>query len=158
VDAEKKGNRRIAVGSDHAGFELKTRLKAALAEMGYEPVDFGADCDEAVDYADYGHAVAEAVAAGQCGLGVLACGSGIGMSMTANRHRGVRAALAWNEKLGELARRHNDANVLVLPARFIEEEEALKVLKIFLESPFEGGRHERRVRKMDSPHRGEEPK
>ena len=161
MGAEAQGNRRIAVGADHAGFELKTRLMAALAELGYEPVDFGAGSDEASDYADYGHAVASAILAGRCSLGVLACGSGIGMSMTANRHRGVRAALAWNEKLGELARRHNDANVLVLPARFIEEEEALKVLRSFLESSFEGGRHERRVRKMDSPYQqpgGEEPK
>ena len=141
--------RRVAIGADHAGFALKERLKTALADLGFEPVDFGTESDESADYADYGHAVAAAVAGGACGRGVLVCGSGIGMSMTANRHPGIRAALAWNAELGELARRHNDANVLVLPARFIAEAGAVEVLKAFLASPFDGGRHERRVRKIE---------
>lgn len=141
--------RRIAIGSDHAGFKLKSQLKDALRRLGYEPVDFGTDSEESTDYPDYGHAVSSAVSAGACALGLLACGSGIGMSMTANRHSGVRAALAWSEELAELARRHNDANVLVLPARFVDEDEALRILEKFLEAPFDGGRHERRVRKID---------
>lgn len=155
-----KSDRKVAIGSDHAGFELKTRLKAALIELGLEPVDFGTDSDRSADYADFGHAVADAVAGGACGRGVLVCGSGIGMSMTANRHEGVRAALAWTAELGELARRHNDANVLVLPARFIEQAEAIEVLKAFLASPFDGGRHERRVEKIEvnQPPGGEETK
>jgi ribose 5-phosphate isomerase B len=146
--AESK-DRKVAIGSDHAGFELKTRLKAALIELGFEPVDLGTDSDRSADYADFGHAVAAAVAGGACRMGVLVCGSGIGMSMTANRHPGVRAALAWNAELGELARRHNDANVLVLPARFIAQAGAVEVLKAFLASPFDGGRHERRVEKIE---------
>ncbi|MGD8868537.1 MAG: ribose 5-phosphate isomerase B [Gemmatimonadales bacterium] len=142
-------DRRVAIGADHAGFALKERLVAALAQLGYEPLDFGTDSEESADYPDYGHAVSEAVEGGMCRLGVLVCGSGIGMSMTANRHAGIRAALAWNVELGELARRHNDANVLVLPARFITEASAVEVLKRFLLSPFDGGRHERRVSKIE---------
>jgi ribose 5-phosphate isomerase B len=142
-------NNRIAIGADHAGFALKTRLARALQELGFQPVDLGTHSDESTDYPDYGHAVARAVAEGDCGLGVLVCGSGIGMSMTANRHSGVRAALAWEEELGELARRHNDANILVLPAKFVEEDAAVEILKRFLGSGFEGGRHERRVNKID---------
>jgi ribose 5-phosphate isomerase B len=149
VVEEQRRDRRVAIGSDHAGFDLKARLVAALAELGYEPQDFGADSGESTDYPDYGHAVSAAVASGECRLGVLVCGSGIGMSMTANRHPGVRAALAWNAEVGELARRHNDANVLVLPARFITEASAVEVLKTFLVSPFDGGRHERRVSKIE---------
>ena len=141
---------RIGVGSDHAGFRLKESLKRALAELGYEPVDFGTDSDESSDYPDFGHAVSDAVSKGEVQRGLLACGSGIGMSMTANRHPGVRAALVWNEELAELARRHNDANVLVLPARFIDEQDAVRALKAFLEAQFEGGRHERRVRKIEA--------
>ena len=141
--------KKIAIGSDHAGFELKSFLKRTLQELGVEPVDFGPDSDESSDYPDYAHAVSAAVSAGEYELGLLACGSGIGMSMTANRHPGVRAALVWNEDLADLARRHNDANVLVLPARFINEEEAAKVVKKFLDSQFEGGRHKRRVNKIE---------
>jgi ribose 5-phosphate isomerase B len=149
VDGAASVDRKVAIGADHAGFELKAQLKAALVELGFEPVDFGTDSDRSADYPDYGHAVAAAVGEGACRLGVLVCGSGIGMSMTANRHRGVRAALAWNARLGELARRHNNANVLVLPARFIDPAGAVEVLKAFLAAPFDGGRHERRVKKID---------
>jgi ribose 5-phosphate isomerase B len=140
---------KVALGSDHAGFDLKGRLGALLAELGFESVDFGTHSSESSDYPDYGHAVSGAVSSGECQLGVLVCGSGIGMSMTANRHAGVRAALAWSEEVGEMARRHNDANVLVLPARFIDEGTAVDILKKFLQTSFEGGRHERRVKKID---------
>ncbi len=140
---------KVALGSDHAGFELKGRLGEALEELGFEPVDFGTHSSESTDYPDYGHAVSGAVSSGECQLGVLVCGSGIGMSMTANRHAGVRAALAWSEEVGEMARRHNDANVLVLPARFIDEGTAFDILKKFLQTSFDGGRHERRVKKID---------
>ena len=140
---------KVALGSDHAGFDLKGRLGEVLEELGFEPVDFGTHSSESTDYPDYGHAVSGAVSNGECQLGVLVCGSGIGMSMTANRHDGVRAALAWNEEVGEMARRHNDANVLVLPARFIDEGTAFNILKKFLQTPFDGGRHERRVKKID---------
>ncbi len=140
---------KVALGSDHAGFDLKGRLGEVLEELGFEPVDYGTHSSESTDYPDYGHAVSGAVSNGECQLGVLVCGSGIGMSMTANRHAGVRAALAWNEEVGEMARRHNDANVLVLPARFIDEGTAFYILKKFLRTPFDGGRHQRRVKKID---------
>ena len=140
---------KVALGSDHAGFDLKERLGEVLEELGFEPVDFGTHSRESTDYPDYGHSVSGAVSNGECQLGVLVCGSGIGMSMTANRHAGVRAALAWSEEVGEMARRHNDANVLVLPARFIDEGTAFNILKKFLQTPFDGGRHERRVKKID---------
>ena len=128
----------------------------ALEGLGVEAVDFGTDSEQSTDYPEYGHAVAEAVSNGDFELGVLACGSGIGMSMTANRHEGVRAALVWNEELAELARQHNDANVLVLPARFIDQDVAVRALKRFLESSFEGGRHARRVTKIDGLVTGDE--
>ena len=140
---------RIAVGSDHAGFKMKAAIKRTLDELGYEAVDFGTDSEESADYPDYAHAVSEAVASGQVQRGVLACGSGIGMSMSANRHRGVRAALVWNEELAEMARRHNDANILVLPGRYIDEDVAIEALRRFLDTSFEGGRHGRRVAKID---------
>ncbi len=140
---------RIAVGSDHAGFKMKAAIKRALDELGYEAVDFGTDSEESTDYPEYAHAVSEAVASGQVQRGVLACGSGIGMSMSVNRHRGVRAALVWNEELAEMARRHNDANILVLPGRYIDEDVAIEALKRFLDTSFEGGRHGRRVAKID---------
>jgi ribose 5-phosphate isomerase B len=140
---------KVAIGSDHAGFDLKGRIGEVLAELGFEPVDYGTHSSESSDYPDFGHAVSGAVSGGECPLGVLVCGSGIGMSMTANRHDGVRAALAWSEEVGEMARRHNDANVLVLPSRFIDEGTAVDILKKFLQTSFEGGRHERRVKKID---------
>ena len=147
---------KVAIGSDHAGFDLKGRLGEVLEELGFEPVDFGTHSSESTDYPDHGHAVSGAVSNGECQLGVLVCGSGIGMSMTANRHAGVRAALAWSEEVGEMARRHNDANVLVLPARFIDEGTAFNILKKFLQTSFDGGRHERRVKKIDMAQSAEE--
>ena len=141
---------RIFVGADHAGFELKRRLVDELRRLGYEPVDVGpASLDPADDFSDYAKPVADAVSRGAARRGVLTCGTGLGMSYTANRYPGVRAALAWSPEVAELARRHNDANVLVLPARFVSEDEGLEILRRWLDAEFEGGRHARRVAKIE---------
>jgi ribose 5-phosphate isomerase B len=139
----------IPVGADHAGFELKQRLVGELERMGYQPLDLGTDSDASTDYPDYAHQVADRVESGDAARGVLLCGSGLGMSYAANRHPGVRAALAWTPEVARLAREHNDANILVLPARFVTEQQGLEILKTWLTTPFEGGRHERRVKKID---------
>ncbi len=144
-------DRRIAIASDHAGFELKAKLEAALGVLGYEVEDLGTDSPDSTDYADYAHPLAERVADGRAARGVLLCGTGLGMSYAANRHPGVRAAVSWTPEIAELARRHNDANVLVLPARFVSDDAAVQILKTWLETPFEGGRHERRVEKIERP-------
>jgi ribose 5-phosphate isomerase B len=140
---------RVPIGSDHAGYDLKERLKAELEELGFEPVDVGTHSAESVDYPDYAKRVASEVANGSVARGVLMCGTGLGMSYTANRFPGVRAALAWTPEIAELSRRHNDANVLVLPARFIEQEQGIEILRRWMEAPFDGGRHERRVAKIE---------
>ena len=140
---------RIPIASDHAGFALKERLRAALERRGYEVEDLGPDSDASTDYADYAHPLAARVSAGRASRGVLMCGTGLGMSYAANRHPHVRAAVAWTPEIAELARRHNDANVLVLPARFVTEDEAERILDAWLETPFDGGRHERRVEKIE---------
>ena len=140
---------RIPIASDHAGFELKERLKAALERRGFAVDDLGPASDASSDYADYAHPLAERVERGEAARGVLMCGTGLGMSYAANRHRGVRAAVVWSPEIAELARRHNDANVLVLPARFVSEEDGVKILRTWLETPFEGGRHLRRVEKIE---------
>ncbi len=140
---------KVPIGSDHAGFELKERLKAELEKLGFEPVDVGTYSTDSVDYPDYAKKVATQVQGGLVSRGVLTCGSGLGMSYTANRFPGVRAAVAWTPEIAELSRRHNDANVLVLPARFVEEEEGIEILRRWLEAPFDGGRHERRVAKIE---------
>ncbi len=140
---------RIAVASDHAGFRIKRRVKEILKSLGYEPVDFGTESEESTDYPDYAHPLSRAISEGELDQGVLVCGSGIGMSISANRYKRVRAALVWNEELSELARRHNDANVLVLPGRFLDDRDTESILKRFLETPFEGGRHARRIEKID---------
>mgnify|MGYP001564787210 CR=1 FL=1 len=142
---------RIPIGADHAGFELKERLKAELKKLGYEPVDVGTDSKESTDYPDYAKPVAEQVSTGQAKRGILTCGTGLGMSYTANRFPGVRAAVAWKPEVAELARHHNDANVLVLPARFVSEEEGVEILRRWLEAPFDGGRHQRRIAKIERP-------
>jgi ribose 5-phosphate isomerase B len=120
-----------------------------LRDLGYDVEDLGTDSPNATDYPDFAHPLAHEVSTGEAKRGVLLCGSGIGMDIVANRYPGVRAAVIWNAELAELSRRHNDINVLVLPARFISEEEAVAILRAWLETPFEGGRHERRVRKID---------
>ncbi|HEU5261509.1 MAG TPA: RpiB/LacA/LacB family sugar-phosphate isomerase [Gemmatimonadales bacterium] len=141
---------QIYVGADHAGFQLKQRLVAELQRLGYEPVDVGAKAlDPTDDYPDYTRPAADAVSRGVVQRAVLACGTGLGMAYVANRYPRVRAAVAWSPEIAELARKHNDANVLVLPARFVSEEEGMEILHRWLETGFEGGRHARRVAKID---------
>lgn len=140
---------KIALGSDHAGFEMKKLFMEVLKEKGFEIQDFGTFSDDSVDYPDYVHPVADGVQQGEYDFGVLACGSGNGVSMTANKHKGVRAAVCWSEDLAALSRQHNDANILCIPSRFISIELARNILESFLSAKFEGGRHERRVRKID---------
>jgi ribose 5-phosphate isomerase B len=138
----------IAIGADHAGFELKEYLKKWLKENGYPLKDFGTHSSGSADYADFAHPVSLAVEKKEFDLGLLVCGSANGVAMTANKHQGIRAAVCWTEDLGSLARLHNNANILCLPARFISEELAEKILNKFLHTGFEGGRHERRVNKI----------
>ena len=139
----------IPIGADHAGFELKERLKQELAALGYEPLDLGTHSADSTDYPDYAHPVASQVEGGQVQRGVLLCGTGLGMAYAANRHPGVRAAVAWTPEVAKLAWAHNDANVLVLPARFVTEQEGIEILRAWLATPFEGGRHQRRVQKIE---------
>jgi ribose 5-phosphate isomerase B len=141
----------IPIASDHAGVEMKGRLVAELKKLGYQPDDIGSNDPEAADdYPDYAHPLAKEVSTGQAKRGILLCGSGIGMDIVANRYPGVRAALAWEPEIGELSRKHNNSNVLVLPARFMSEDAAVKTMKAWLDAKFEGGRHERRVEKIDA--------
>src|SRR5574338_119092 len=140
----------IPIGADHAGFALKERLKQELEKLGYQPLDLGTNSADSTDYPDYAHPVAGKVERGEARRGVLLCGTGLGMAYAANRHHGVRAAVAWTPEIAELARQHNDANVLVLPARFVSEDEGVAILKKWLDTPFEGGRHQRRVDKIET--------
>jgi len=141
---------RILVGADHVGFKLKNRLVDELKKLGYEPIDVGPkQLDPADDYPDYAKPVAKAVSSGAVQRGVLTCGTGLGMSYAANRFPKVRAALAWNEQIAELSRQHGDSNLLVLPAQFVSEEQGVNILHKWLETNFEGGRHERRVKKIE---------
>ena len=140
---------RILIASDHAGFELKEKLERALAALGFDVADLGTDSDDSTDYADYAHPLAQRVSAGEVRRGVLLCGTGLGMSYVANRYPHVRASVAWTPEIAELARRHNDSNVLVLPARFLSEEDGVRILRTWLDTPFEGGPHERRVAKIE---------
>lgn len=139
---------KIAIGADHAGFEYKELLRKWLEQNGYPVKDFGTYGTESADYPDFAHPVSTAVEQKESDLGVLICGSANGVAITANKHQGIRAAICWNEELASLARQHNNANVLCLPARFIDIKLAEKILDCFLHSSFEGGRHERRVKKM----------
>lgn len=143
------GREKIPIAADHAGYAMKERLKQELIRLGYEPVDLGAQSEEASDYPEFAHAVAEQVSQGKARKGVLLCGSGIGMDIAANRHSGVRAALAWEPEIAELSRKHNDSNVLVLPSRFMSQDVANAALRKWLETDFEGGRHQRRVAKIE---------
>jgi ribose 5-phosphate isomerase B len=139
----------ILIASDHAGFELKETLEAELRALGYEVDDLGPASDSSTDYADYAHPLAKRVSSGEAERGVLLCGTGLGMSYTANRYPHVRAAVAWTPEIAALAREHNDANVLVLPARFVGTEEGKAILKAWLDTPFAGGRHARRIAKIE---------
>lgn len=139
----------IAIGADHAGFEYKTMIKEYLEKEGWQVVDKGTYSSESVDYPDFAHPVASAVESGQASAGVLVCGSGIGVSISANRHKGVRAALCWLPEVASLSRQHNNANVICLPARLVSADEAKEMIYTFLNTAFEGGRHERRVEKIE---------
>jgi ribose 5-phosphate isomerase B len=140
---------KIVLANDHAGFELKTAVKKWLEENKYEVLDLGTYSEESVDYPDFAHKLATEVENSNGDEeGILICGSGNGVSMAANKHKGIRAALAWTPEIASLAKQHNNANVLSLPARFISESDALKIVKAFFDAKFEGGRHERRVEKI----------
>jgi len=141
----------IAVASDHAGFELKQAVKAYLQEIGHQVIDFGTDSAESMDYPDTAHPATKAVVEGRCERAVLICGTGQGMQLTANRYPGIRAALAWTPEIARLARSHNDSNILTMPGRFIDPKTAIAITKVWLETPFDGGRHERRVKKIHNP-------
>lgn len=140
--------KKIAIASDHAGFFLKEKLAAYLIKEGYEIRDFGCNSEEAVDYPDFGHPLANAVSAGEYTTGISVCGSGNGINMVVNKHPGIRSALCWNEEISRLARAHNDANICSLPGRFISESEAYLIIKTFLNTPFDGGRHQKRIDKI----------
>ncbi|MEM9856218.1 MAG: ribose 5-phosphate isomerase B [Bacteroidota bacterium] len=140
--------RKIAIGGDHAGFEYKSIVIELLEETGYEVKDFGTYSADSVDYPDFAHPVASAVENQEFDLGILICGSANGVAMTANKHAGIRAAICWNTELAVLAKQHNNANVLCLPARFVESNLAKEITTAFLTTDFEGGRHERRVNKI----------
>ncbi|HJS58619.1 MAG TPA: ribose 5-phosphate isomerase B [Vicinamibacteria bacterium] len=141
--------RPLLIASDHAGFELKRKLTDALKRKGIAFEDLGTDTADSVDYPDYARTVAEAVSRGEAERGMLVCGTGQGMAMAANRYHGVRAAVPWNEETARLSREHNDANVLALGGRVLEPGAAERILDVWLETPFAGGRHQRRVKKID---------
>lgn len=141
-------DKKIGIACDHAGYEMKEYLVGYLGSKGFEVLDFGTHSEQSVDYPDYAHPLAEAIENGELERGVGLCGSGEGMAMTLNKHQGIRAGLCWDKEIAALIRQHNNANVLVLPARFISNDEATAFLETFLETEFEGGRHERRIEKM----------
>ena len=143
------GVMKILIASDHAGFELKTAVAQQLRDRGLDVEDLGPDSTASVDYADLAHPLAERVSSGNAEQGILICGTGLGMSYVANRYPNVRAAVSWAPEIAALARQHNDANVLVLPARFVDAEEGRAILKAWLDTPFAGGRHARRVAKIE---------
>ncbi len=140
--------KKIAIASDHAGYYLKVKVLNFLQKEQYEIKDFGCFSEESVDYPDYAHPMANAVSAGEFDLGISICGTGNGINMTANKHHGIRSALCWNEEISRLARAHNDANVCALPGRFINESEAYLIIKTFINTSFEGGRHKTRIDKI----------
>ena len=138
----------IAIGNDHAGVAYKQAIITALQAQGHQVLNCGTDTPESVDYPDFGHAVARAIEEGKAQVGIVICGSGNGIAMTVNKHPKVRCALCWNKEIAALAREHNNANVIAIPARFTAVEQALEMVKTFLNTPFEGGRHARRVEKI----------
>jgi len=140
---------KVALASDHAGFGLKELVKEHLVNRGLEPVDLGTESEESVDYPEYAHRLAETVLGGEAALGILFCGAGLGMSMAANRHRGIRAALCHDHYTASVSRKHNNANVLVLGGRILGPDLAREIVDTWLDTPFEGGRHERRVKLID---------
>ena len=139
----------IPIGSDHAGFEMKGHLTKLLEKLGYTVEDLGTHTPESTDYADFAHPVAREVSSGEAKRGILLCGTGLGMSYAANRWPHVRAAVAWSPEVAKLSREHNDANILVLPSRYISDEESERIVEAWLNTPFDGGRHERRIAKIE---------
>lgn len=140
--------KKVGIAGDHAGFDFKVQLSKDLLEMGYEVVDLGPNTADSVDYPDYVHPLADAVVNGKVEQGIAICGSGNGVCMTVNKHQEIRGALVWNQELAALSRQHNDANIICVPARFVSYKEALEMVKTFLTTDFEGGRHSRRVSKI----------
>ncbi len=140
--------KKIALGGDHAGYDYKKLIISKLQTAGYEVQDFGAFSTDSVDYPDFAHPVASAVESGAADLGILVCGSGNGVSITANKHQGIRAALCWTPEIAALARQHNNANIISIPSRFVSEAEAWQIVGTFLKTEFEGGRHQNRVEKI----------
>lgn len=138
----------IPIGADHAGFQLKSEVIKHLKSKGYEVKDYGCYSEESIDYADFGHPVADHVESNAGSKGIVICGSGNGINMTVNKHQGIRGALCWKKEIAQLAREHNDANILTLPARFVSVEEALEMVNIFWATSFEGGRHQNRIDKI----------
>lgn len=138
--------RSLAIASDHAGYIMKLSIIKHLEALGHEVYDLGTHSSEAVNYPDYGHPLAETVESGKFDLGISLCGSGNGINMVTNKHQGIRGALCWNKEISSLARSHNDANICAIPARFIDLETALEIVDAFLETEYEGGRHDIRIR------------
>jgi len=139
---------KVAIASDHAGFKMKQSIIKDLEEKGYEVSDYGTGTENSVDYPDYGHPLAEAVESGECALGISLCGSGNGINMVTNKHQGIRGALCWNREITILARKHNDANICSIPARFVDLDTAREIVYLFLNTAYEGGRHQQRIEKI----------
>ena len=141
---------KIAIGNDHAGVEVKRSIEKHLSEKGHTIINKGYDGKERVDYPDFIHPVSIAVKEKKVEIGIIICGSGNGAAMTANKHKGIRAAICWNEEIAELARQHNNANIISIPSRFLSEEKIIKTVDVFIKTRFEEGRHKRRIEKIDS--------
>tara|TARA_B100001057_G_scaffold172779_1_gene173513 strand:+ start:832 stop:1266 length:435 start_codon:yes stop_codon:yes gene_type:complete len=140
---------KIAIGNDHAGVEVKRNIEKHLSEKGYMVINKGYDGKESVDYPDFIHPVSQEVKEKNAQIGIIICGSGNGAAMTANKHKGIRAAICWSEEIAELARQHNDANIISIPSRFLSKEKIIKIIEVFVKTSFEGGRHKRRIDKID---------
>ena len=141
---------KIAIGNDHAGVGVKEKIQDHLQKKGHQVINKGYDGEESVDYPDFIHPVSKEVKEKKAEIGVIICGSGNGAAMTANKHKGVRAAICWSEEIAALAKHHNNANIISIPSRFLNEKEIIKIIDVFIEAEFEGGRHERRVKKIDT--------
>lgn len=142
-------SKKIAIGGDHAGFHYKTSVSEFLIKLGWHVKDFGTYSNDSVDYPDFAHPVSKSVEEGSYDFGILICGSANGVAMTANKHNGIRAAICWEKELASLSRQHNNANILCIPARFVSADLALDMVEIFINTPFEGGRHQTRVQKIN---------
>ena len=140
---------KIVIASDHAGYTTKVELLKYLEGKGYEIVDLGTNSEESVDYPEFGHKLGESIESGKYKTGISICGSGNGINMVVNKHKGLRAAICWNKEISAMSRKHNDANVCSIPARYLDIEETIEIVEIFLNTAFEGGRHERRINKID---------